>query len=179
MGQGDAHNGESYAMTEYVRKIVRCLLVLPLVLAAGCGSPEQRAQGYYEKGMELINKNDDLNARLELLNALKYKSDKVEVWRALSGIDQRTKATQSEFLDLRRIVELDPSDLDSRLKLARMMIGGGAADAAIKLLEVANEGDKPNADLHALKALILSMTKDPAGAFQEAQKALEIDPQNV
>jgi cellulose synthase operon protein C len=179
MGQGDAHNGESYAMTEYVRKIVRCLLVLPLVLAAGCGSPEQRAQGYYEKGMELINKNDDLNARLELLNALKYKSDKVEVWRALSGIDQRTKATQSEFLDLRRIVELDPSDLDSRLKLARMMIGGGAADAAIKLLEVANEGDKPNADLHALKALLLSMTKDPAGAFQEAQKALEIDPQNV
>ena len=50
-------------------------------------------------------------ARLELLKAVKYKSDKVEVWRALAGIDERTKAT-SLFLDLRRIVELDPKDLE-------------------------------------------------------------------
>ena len=166
-------------MIENFRKIGRALFVLPFVLVTGCGSPEQRAQGYYEKGMELIAKNDDLNARLELLNAVKYKSDKIEAWRALAGIDQRTKATQSEFLDLRRIVELDPNDLDARLKLARMMVRGGAAEAALKLIEVANEGDKPNAELHALKALILAMTKDSAGAMAEAQKSFEIDPGNI
>ncbi len=81
--------------------------------------------------MALIAKNDDLNARLELLNAVKYKADKVEVWRALAGIDERTKA-QSLFLDLRRIVELDPNDLDARLKLVRIMVAGGAAEAALE-----------------------------------------------
>jgi Tfp pilus assembly protein PilF len=166
-------------MIQNFRKIGRALFVLPFVLVAGCGSPEQRAQGYFEKGMELIAKNDDLNARLELLNAIKYKSDKIEAWRALAGIDQRTKATQSEFLDLRRIVELDPNDLDARLKLARMMVRGGAAEAALKLIEVANEGDKPNAELHALKALILTMSKDNAPAVAEAQKSLEIDSSNI
>ena len=146
---------------------------------AGCGSPEDRAQQYYDKGMALIAKNDDINARVELLNSVKYKSDKIEAWRALAGIDERTKANQQLFGRLRRIVELDPNDLESRLKLARMLVAGGANDAALKLIEIVNEGDKPNADLHALKALILVRTKDTAGAVREAERALQIDPHNV
>jgi thioredoxin-like negative regulator of GroEL len=155
-----------------LRPISICLqsiVILSMVGLAGCGSPETKAQNYYDRGMALIAKNDDLNARLELLNAVKYKSDKVEAWRALAGIDERTKA-QSLFTDLRRIVELDPNDLDARLKLARIMVTGGAAEAALKMLDVAKEGDTPNANLHALRAAALAGTKDPAGALKEAQR---------
>src|SRR6202045_350389 len=158
--------------------IGRVLVVLPAAFVAGCGSPEQRAQGYYESGMALIEKKDDLAARLELLKAVKYNSDKVEVWRALSGIDERTRS-QSLFLDLRRIVELDPNDLDARLRLARIMVGGGAAEAALKVIDAASEGEKPNAALHALRSIILLKTNDSAGAVREAQRAFEIDPGNV
>src|SRR6266403_5835552 len=103
----------------------RIIVTLSMVVLAGCGSPEQRAQNYYERGMAMIAKNDDLNARIELQNAIKYNADKIEAWRALAGIDERTKA-ESLFLDLRRIVELDPTDLNSRLKLVRIMVAGGA-----------------------------------------------------
>ena len=156
----------------------RLLVVASLVIVAGCGSPEQRAQNYYQNGMALIEKKDDLAARLELLKAVKYKSDKVEVWRALAGIDERTKAN-SLFMDLRRIVELDPDDLDARLKLARIMVGGGAADAALRIIDAAKEGEKPSAALHALKAIALIKTNDSTGALREAQRAAEIDPFNV
>ena len=128
--------------------------------------------------MALIAKNDDLNGRLELLNAVKYKADKIEVWRALAGIDERTKA-QSLFADLQRIVELDPTDLDSRLKLVRIMVAGGAVDAASRILDIAKESDRPNANLHALKMVVLARTNDPSGAIKEAQRAIEIDPNNV
>ncbi len=48
----------------------RFLAMASLVVLAGCGSPEQRAQDYYARGMALIEKGDDLGARLELLNAV-------------------------------------------------------------------------------------------------------------
>src|ERR1700760_2350410 len=116
-----------------VSSIGRLSILLPVLLVAGCGSPEEKAQGYYDSGMAMIAKKDDLNARVELLNAVKYKADKVEVWRALAGIDERTKG-QSLFLDLKRVLELDPNDLDSRIKLVRIMLAGGATDAAQKIL---------------------------------------------
>lgn len=147
-------------------------------LLSGCGSPEQKAQDLYEKGMALVAKNDDLNARVALLTSAKYKSDRIEVWKALAGIDERTKSN-SLFVDLRRIVELDPNDLDARLKLARIMVAGGAAEPALKILDAANEGDKPNAALHAVRALASVRTNDPAGAVREAQRAYDIDPTNI
>jgi cellulose synthase operon protein C len=158
----------------------RLVLGLPVIFLAGCGSPEQNAQTYYERGMEQIAKQDDVAARGEFLKALKYRADRVDVWRALAGIDERTKAgTASVFADLRRVVELDPNDLDARLKLAQILVNGGGADAALKIVEAANEADKPSAPLHALKALILLRTRDTAGAEREAQRAIEIDPSNV
>ena len=60
-----------------------------------------------------------------------------------------------------------------------MMVGGGAAEAALRIVDAANEGDKPNAELHALRAIILLRTNDNAGAVREAQRAYEIDPANV
>lgn len=152
--------------------------VIMASLLAACSSPEQKAQDLYEKGMGLIAKNDDLNARVALLTSAKYKSDRIEVWKALAGIDERTKSS-SLFVDLRRIVELDPNDLDARLRLARIMIAGGAAEPALKILDAANEGDKPNAVFHAVRALALVRTNDPTGAVREAQRAYDIDPTNI
>jgi len=131
------------------------MAVMPIVFLAGCGSPEENAQKYYESGMALIAKKDDVAARLELLKAVKYKNDKLEVWKALAGVDERTKAAQPLFLDLRRIVELDPDDLDARIKLASIMVRGGAAEAALKVVDAAKDGDTPSAQLHALRAVFL------------------------
>jgi Flp pilus assembly protein TadD len=161
-----------------VYKYSRALFALPLIFLAGCGTPEERAKGYYESALALIAKKDDVGAHAELFKALKYRTDKIEIWRALADIDERAKS-QALFQDLRRIVELDPNDLDARLKLARIMVAGGAADAALKVIDAANEEDKPNANLHAIKAIILARTNDPAGAVREAQRSIEIDPNNV
>ena len=65
------------------------------------------------------------------------------------------------------------------MKLVRIMVAGGAAEPASKILDLAKEGDAPNAELHALRAAILARTNDPSAALREAQRALEIDPKNV
>ena len=161
------------------KRAAQVFVVLSLVVLAGCGSPEERAQGYYERGMALIEKKDDLNARVELLNAVKYKSDKIEAWRALAGIEERTKATRSLFQDLRRIVELDPKDLDARIKLGKIMFANGAADAALKLIDAGGEAAKQRADFHTLRAAILMRTNDAAGGVRDAEAAVAIEPSNI
>lgn len=157
-------------------RFLRSVVLVPALLVSACGSPEQRAQGYYERGMGMIEKKDDLHARVELLNAVKYKSDKIEVWRALAGIDERTGAAAAFFQDLRRIVELDPADATARLKLAKILLDGGATDAALRIVE---DAPRPNPELTGLKAVILAKNKDSGGAQLEAQKALDVDPGNI
>lgn len=166
---------QSYRRNSYYRTGLAFLFVAVL---AGCGSPEDRAQSHYEKGLKLVEKKDDFAARVEFSTAVKFKSDKIEAWRALLGVEERVKTT-STFPILRRIVELDPNDMEARLKLARAMVSGGAADAALKVIDAATEGDKPNAELHALRSIALLRTNDSAGALREAQQAYDIDPKNA
>lgn len=96
----------------YLGRIVAAALITML---AGCGSPEKRSQDYYERGMALLEKNDDLNARVALSTSLKFNSNRLDALRALAGIDERLKDTGALFQVLRRIVELDPKDFDARL----------------------------------------------------------------
>jgi tetratricopeptide (TPR) repeat protein len=153
-------------------------VLLPLVLAA-CGSPETRSQDYFGKGMALLKQGDDLNARVALSTSLKFNSNRIEAWRAVAGIDERTKAFSSLFQDLRRIVELDPKDIDARLRLARIMIANNGNAAALKLLDGATDQDKTRADYHALRATILLKTNDPQEAAREAERATGTEPANL
>ena len=91
---------------------ISLVFIAPLLVA--CGSPEQKADSYYEKALRQIDNHQDFDARVALHTSLKYKSDKIETWRALAGVDERIKSTQGLFGDLRRIVELDPNDDDAR-----------------------------------------------------------------
>jgi pentatricopeptide repeat protein len=162
-----------------IRSVSSVSAVLLIALLGGCGSPEQRSQSYYEHGMALLAKNDDLNARVQLTTSLKFKSDRIEAWRALAGIDERTKANASLFQDLRRIVELDPKDVEARVHLARIMFANNGGNAALKLLDAAGESDKTRADFHALRATILLKANDVSAAAKEAEQAVKIEPGNL
>jgi len=166
-------------MGAFYVKIRQCFLIVPILLVSACSSPEERAQSYYDRGIALIEKHDDFAARSELLYAVKYKSDKIEAWRALAGINERVKAYNLLFDDLRRIVELDPTDVEARIKLAKMLLAGGASEAALKVVERGEDPVNKNAELLALKASILVKMKDTNAGVIEARTATELDPGNV
>jgi len=70
-----------------------------------------------------LKRKTDLAARLELNNAIKFKSDKIEAlagtrWESTSA--RRHISSCSE--NLRRIVELDPNDTEARVKLGKMLL---------------------------------------------------------
>ena len=158
--------------------IRRVLLLLAVLLVAGCGSPEERAQSYYEHGMKLLAQHDDAKASIEFRNALQLKKNMVGAWRALAGIAERNQNWDSLIGIRRTIVELDPKDVDAKVRLARLLFLAKGMDDALNVINAAGELDNRNASVLGLKAMILYKL-DRKAAVRAAQAALEIEPANA
>jgi len=157
--------------------LLACLGIATL-LVAGCSSRAERAQSYYEHGMSYLEKKDFVKARIELRNALQLKADMLPAWQALAQIEEHDSNWQGLAGSLRRVAELDPKNIEARVRLARLMLLGGAADEALKIANAAAEIDPKNAAVLVVKAAVLLRLKDTEGATREAQKALAIDSSN-
>jgi tetratricopeptide (TPR) repeat protein len=157
----------------------QALLVLAVLLVAGCGSPEDRAQSYYERGMKLLSQQDYVKASIEFKNALQLKKDLVGAWRGLAQIEERNPDPQPLTAILRTIVELDEKDIEAKVRLARLRLRANALDEALKLVNAADELVNRHAGVLGLKAGILFRLNDSIGATREARAALEVEPANA
>ena len=155
------------------------LLFIVALQVCGCGSSADRAQSYYEHGAKLLAAHDNQRAAIEFRNAIKLKKDMLPAWRGLAQIEELNRHWEGLVPILGTIVELDPKDVETKLKLARLQLLSGATDEALKLVNSVDEGDNGNANLLALKAVIFYKLKDSSGAVREAQTALKVDPGNV
>ena len=129
--------------------------------------------------MSYIEQKDFVKARIELRNALQINGNMLAAWQALAQMDEKDRNWQALAGDLRKIVELDPKDVNSKLRFGRLLLMGGAFDQALKLANEAGEEAPQNVQALALKAAVLFKLKDADGAVSTAQKALEIEPGNV
>ena len=159
--------------------IRRAILLAAVVLVAGCSSPEEKAQGYYERGMQLLSKQDYVKAGIEFRNALQIKKDLIGAWRGLLQVELHNRNLQGAVPILRTLVELDPKDVDSKLKLGHFLMGGKELDQALELADAAIALDGRNPGALAYKAAVLLKLKEYVAAKREAQAALDLDPMNV
>jgi len=155
------------------------LLLLAMLLLAGCESKEERAQRYYEHGMQLLAQHDDAKAVIEFRNALQLNKTMIGAWRSLADIEERNKNWTSLSEIQRTVVELDPNDVNAKLRLARLLVLGKSVGDALDLVNAAEQLDNRNASAFGLKAVILCRLNRPDEAISAAKAALEIEPANV
>lgn len=153
--------------------------VLIMFVLAACGSAADRAQSHYERGMKLLAQQDYSRAALEFRNAVRFRKDFVEAWKGLSQIEERNRNWSALAATLRTIMELDAKDVESRLRLGKLLMLGNSLDEALNLANIAGEIDDRNAAVLAFKAAILLRLNDNTGAARTARAALEIDPANT
>ncbi|HZT35361.1 MAG TPA: tetratricopeptide repeat protein [Nitrososphaera sp.] len=158
--------------------IVLGLSAVAAVLLSERRSPEENAQKYYERGVKLAEQGDYAKASIELRNAVSLKGDLVLAWRSLAQIEETTKNWPRLITSLRAIVSLDPSDVEARIKLAKLLLLSGAANQALTLVDAANEVDKRNGRLLGVRAAILYKLNYPFAAVEQAQDALSVEPSN-
>jgi tetratricopeptide (TPR) repeat protein len=157
----------------------RALLLSAVLLVGACGSQADRAQSYYERGMQLLSQQDYVKAGIEFKNALQLKKDLVGAWRGLLQIEEHDRNIGAMVPILRTIVELDPKDVDAKLKLGRFLLVANALDQAFDLANAAIDLDDHNASALAFRGAVLLKLNDDIGGKRDARAALEIDPANA
>jgi tetratricopeptide (TPR) repeat protein len=159
--------------------ICRAALAFAVIQLAACSTPEEKAKSYYEHGQQLLAAHDNQRAEIEFLNAVRYNKKLLPAWRSLAQVEQLTHNWSRLIPVLRKVSELDPNDVTTRVKLSKLLLVAGNFDEALQTLDKVIAADSQNANLLALKGAILFKLNDAAGAVRVAQAALKIDPVNT
>ncbi|MEM6537325.1 MAG: tetratricopeptide repeat protein [Pseudomonadota bacterium] len=146
-----------------------------IVMLSSCASPEERVAGFTKSGDALIEKGEPEKALLQYKNALQIDEGYLP---ALRGVVRGMEALESPGQIpsvLERIVELDKSDVASRVRLAKSLVLGGALLQAKDYIDQALEIEPRNANALAVSATVLLGLEDEAGAVSAAEKAIALD----
>ena len=140
---------------------------------------EDRAQRYYDRGINFLSQKDYVRAGIEFKNALQLNKNHVGAWRGMARLEENNQNWQGLAAVLRTVIELDLKDIDSRLQLARLLVLGNLMNDALDLVNAAGEINDKHVGVLATRAVILFKLDDHRGAVREARAALDVDPENI
>ncbi|MEM7082653.1 MAG: tetratricopeptide repeat protein [Pseudomonadota bacterium] len=163
-----------------MKRLITVGLVLTLALgAASCGGKEGRAAEYLERAQKSFDLGDYVKSELDVKNTLQIEPNNVGAVRLMAELAEKQEKTREHFQYLRKIVELDPSDIDSHVKLGRIYAAVGSIDEAKTHAEAALGVDPANGDARILGATILYKEGDIEGSRDEANDVLAADPRQA
>jgi predicted Zn-dependent protease len=100
--------------------------------------------------------------------------------RVLSGESYEKMGRYRDAAGLfQSVIESNPENLRARVDLAQMYCFGHVPLQALKLIAPALAKNPNNAQLLTVRALARSELKDQAGALEDAQRAVQVDPTYV
>ena len=164
--------------------ILLCLLIAAVIALAGCTNPEKAKAEHLSKGEAYLKDFKFQEATLEFRNALQI-DDKLAAahWglaRAFEALSRLPEMVQ----ELEKTVQLDPNNLDAKLKLGNYYLAGSKGrieliDMAEKLAQEVLTKDANNIEGHILMGSIWFSRNDKDKAFAELNHAIELDPKRV
>ena len=152
------------------------ILLLSSVIA-GCSTPAEKAEKYYEKGMALIDTNPD-KAQLEFQNALQLKKNMIKAVYGLGLVAERKGDLKATFSLMNEVVEQEPTNIDALVKTGQILLAAGKLDIALERSNRALAIDKNNISALNLRSALQLKLHDPEGAIKYAKEVLAKDANN-
>ena len=162
-------------MKNNLSKLFLTLLLIGAI--SGCSSPAEKAEKYYQKGMELIEKNPD-KAKLEFQNALQLKKNMTKAIYSLGLIAEAKGDLKGTFGLMNEVVEQDPNNIDALVKTGQILLAAGKLDIALERSNKALAIDKKNVSALNLRSALQLKLNDSKSAVEYANQALALDPSN-
>lgn len=154
-------------------------LTSAVLLTAGCGSPEEKAQRFYQKGAQHLQAGDAVKARIEFQNALQINPNLTQALMGLATIAERGLDWQGMYGLLTKVVELDPKQLEAQLRLGKLLLAGNQLDKALAASDAALGLAPDDLNALALRAAVLLRLDDAKGAVALARQVLDKEPKHL
>jgi tetratricopeptide (TPR) repeat protein len=173
------------------RECRRKFYVLPLLtliaaalLMGACTTPEKAKAQHVARGQALLKEKKFQEASLEFRNALQIDDHLADAHWGLANAYEGLQRYQEAFEEMKRVVELDPNNLDVRVKLGNYyLMAGKQSPAAIseaeRLAKEVLQKNPNHIDGHILMGSVLFAQDHKPEAFAELNRAIELDPQRV
>jgi tetratricopeptide (TPR) repeat protein len=87
---------------------------------AACDSPEEKAEAYYQRGLELLEAGDEARARVEFRNAIREVGTYMDPYLVLARLNLEDRALRPAFRDYLRVAEQDPTNLEAQVALSQI-----------------------------------------------------------
>jgi len=162
-----------------IKKFVLLVSAFLLLALAACDSPEEKAQAYYQNGLQLFEEENFEKANLELRNALQLDPNIPDAWYHLALIEEKNGKIRQYAGDLMKAVELDSNHVGAQVRLAKIMLFSGRAEEAREKTNLVLRLAPENPDVWSLQAAVLLRDNKSDEARKSAEKAISLQSGHV
>jgi tetratricopeptide (TPR) repeat protein len=155
-------------------------LVVACTLFAGCHTdPNVRKHKYLESGNRYSAEGKYKESVIQYANALKIDKNYADAHYSLAQAYLHLGQIGPGYGELKRTVDLQPSNFKARLDLGKLLLAGGQTDKAQEQADAVKAAQPDNPDLHALLSGIAAKKGLKSDALAEIQRAVELDPKRA
>ncbi|HYE34750.1 tetratricopeptide repeat protein [Methylocaldum sp.] len=164
--------------------LIRTLAFLGLALGLtsvliGCGGAEERKAEHLERGKKYLEERNFDKAKVEFKNVLQIDPKTSKPYFYLGQIEEAQKNWQDSFGFYQKASELDPGDLEVKVKLAKLYMLGKQLDKASELLNMVLSSKPEDIDVRMVKAGLSSLKGDQIAAISELGRITAEQPSRV
>lgn len=154
------------------------VLCVTAVVVAGCGGAEARKAKHLEKGQSFLAEGNLEKARVELRNALQIAPTDSETRYENGVIDEKMGNPREAAQFYQGAIDTNPDNLKARVGLGRLFLFGGAPERALEIIKPGFTKHPDDVGLLTVRAAARIQLKDASGGFQDAERAVQIEPNN-
>ena len=165
-------------------KSVLCVVLSAVFFLSGCSNPEKAKAEHVKKGEAYLAESKFQEASLEFRNAIQI-DDKLAPahWGLARAFESLGRAPEM-MAELQKTVDLDPKNLDARIKLGNYYLAGskGRPEIVVMAEQLADDvlqKDSNSIEGHILKGSIYFSKGDKDKAFEQLNTAIQIDPKRI
>ncbi|MCP3873499.1 MAG: hypothetical protein GY699_10150, partial [Desulfobacteraceae bacterium] len=153
------------------------IFLISTLLIFGCSSDKKKTDQFLSEGKAYIEKQEFKKAVIQLKNAIKIDSKSIEANKLLVQAYLKLGNPEELFKAYLRLEQLEPENLDTKLKVATIYLLGNKTTEATSRMDLVLSKEPENIDALFLHAGILGQKKEDISSIEQVyDKIINIDP---